>query len=76
MINNTAIASFEGSRRGYFFPMCKEEMISGRQLRTLTELIMQNIEDEESKEGYLAQINDLTASEANKMILEFTMAKW
>jgi hypothetical protein len=76
MINNTVIASFEGPRKSFFFPVCKEEMISGRQLRTLTELIMQNIEDEESKEGYLNQISEINSSEANKMILEFTMAKW
>ena len=72
----TAVASFEGPRRGYFFPTCEEEMISSNQLRTLKELILQNIEDEEKREGYLNQIPELTSSEASEMIMEFTMARW
>jgi hypothetical protein len=76
MITNTAIASFEGPRKSYFFPVCKEEMISSRQLRTLTELIIQNIEDDNEREYRLSSLDDLTAKDAEKTIFEFEMARW
>lgn len=75
MTTKTAIANFEGPRRNYFFPLCEEEMISEGQRRTLTELILCNI-DEEKREGYINQISDITKAEADDWILEFTMGRW
>ena len=53
MINNTAIASFEGPRRGYVFPMeyVDEGMISEGQRRTLTNLIYTYIQGESEQEA-------------------------
>ncbi|MFA5936662.1 MAG: hypothetical protein WC822_02155 [Candidatus Paceibacterota bacterium] len=51
-------------------------MISSRQLRTLTELIIQNIEDDNEREYRLSSLDDLTAKDAEKTIFEFEMARW
>ncbi|MFA5751055.1 MAG: hypothetical protein WCX79_04400 [Candidatus Paceibacterota bacterium] len=78
MINNTAEAFFE-PRRGYIFPedcIGREEMITSRQRRILSDLIYSNIEDEDNREGYLAQLSDLSRTEADDLMLEFTMGKW
>lgn len=53
-----------------------EEMADENQRRTLTELIYQNILDEDGQEEYLSQLNDLTSAEAADMIFEFRMARW
>jgi hypothetical protein len=78
MINNTAEAFFE-PRRGYVFPedyIGREEMITSRQRRILSDLIYSNIEDENNREGYLSQLSDLSKTEADDLMLEFTMGKW
>ena len=69
---------FDGPKRGRFYPMddISEGMITGKQRHTLTDLIFQNFEDEDERESWLAQINDITSGEANQMIFEFLSAKW
>ena len=50
--------------------------ISYRQKKDLTELIYQNIIDEDVRENYLSQIEDITQEEANSLILDFQLASW
>ena len=54
----------------------REEAITDRQRNTLTSLIFQHIEDESHRESYLAQLSDLTRTEADDLVLEFTMGTW
>jgi len=76
MINNTAIASFEGPRKSYFFPDSKEEMISDKQKAVLTSLIFQYIQEEDDREHRLSELEDLTSRDADNEILRFSMARW
>jgi hypothetical protein len=78
MINNTAIASFEGPRRGYVFPVeyVGEEMISDGQRRTLTNLIYTYIQGESEQEARIRELDDLSYSEAENCILDFSFARW
>ena len=76
MITNTAIASFEGPRKSYFFPMCEEEMISDKQKAILTSLIFQYVQEEEEREHRLSELEDLTSKDADNEILRFSMARW
>lgn len=50
--------------------------ISSRQRRDLQELIYLNITDEDVRENYLSQIEDITQEEANSLILDFQLANW
>lgn len=48
-------------------------MMTNKQKNILTELIYENIQDEDTREQYLNQINDdLSYSEAQDMILELS----
>jgi hypothetical protein len=78
MINNTAIASFEGPRRGYVFPMeyVAEEMISDGQRRTLIDLIYTYIQGESEQQARIKELDDLSFSEAENCILDFSFARW
>lgn len=78
MINNTAIASFDGPRRGYVFPMeyVDEGMISDGQRRTLTNLIYTYIQGESEQEARIRELDDLSFSEAEDCILDFSFARW
>jgi len=63
----------------YYFPTeyyDHEGMISERQVKNLTNLIYQNIQNEDQREDYLAQISELTYDEAEEMILELLANKW
>ena len=77
-MTKTITASFEGPNRGYNFLMedaGEESMATGRQKRTLTDLIFQNI-DEDKRDGYLQQLEEITKEEASDLIMEFTMGRW
>ncbi|MFA6453089.1 MAG: hypothetical protein WCW57_06475 [Candidatus Pacearchaeota archaeon] len=78
MINNTAVASFEGPRRGYSFPVeyVDEGMISEGQRRTLTNLIYTYIQGESEQEARIKELDDLSFSEAEDCILDFSFARW
>ena len=78
MINNTAIAGFEGPRRGYVFPIeyVDEGMISEGQRRTLTNLIYTYIQGESEQEARIKELGDLSFSEAEDCILDFSFARW
>ena len=78
MINNTAIASFEGPRKGYVFPMeyVDEGMISEGQRHTLTNLIYTYIQGESEQEARIRELDDLSFSEAEDCILDFSFARW
>lgn len=78
MINNTAIASFEGPRRGCAFPTeyVDEGMISEGQRRTLTNLIYTYIQGESEQEARIKELDDLSYSEAEDCILDFSFARW
>ena len=60
-------------------PMCdyfdsEQVMMTNKQRRTLTELIYEKVQDEDTREQYLNQINDdLSYSEAQDMILELSI---
>lgn len=58
-----------------FKPYYEEEVIiTNKQRRTLTELIYERVDDEDTREQYLNQINDeLSYSEAQDMILELSI---
>lgn len=71
-------ASFEGPNRGYNFltdGTGEEIMATNRQKRALTNLIFQNI-DEDKRDGYLQQLDEITKAEASDWIIEFTMGRW
>ncbi len=53
-----------------------EGMITEKQIKTLTSLIYQNIQNEDQRENYLAQISEMSYEEAEEMILEFLSNKW
>ena len=78
MITNTAIASFEGPRRGYAFPVeyVEEGMISDGQLRTLIDLIYTYIQGESEQQARIKELDDLSFSEAENCILDFSFARW
>jgi len=62
-----------GARRGYVSPVdfgFNDSMINSQQKRSLISAIHENIEDEDEQERLLAQIDDLTVSEANDMLFE------
>ena len=70
---------FDGPRGHYVFPLGsigEEELINNGQRRTLTELILRNIEDSNEQEQRLALLDDLTVREADKAIFEFMAANW
>lgn len=51
----------------------EQVMMTNKQKNILTELIYENIQDEDTREKYLNQINDdLSYSEAQDMILELS----
>lgn len=56
-------------------PYYEEEVtITNKQRRTLTELIYERVDDEDTREQYLNQINDeLSYEEAQDMILELSI---
>jgi hypothetical protein len=60
-------------------PICnyfdsEQVMMTNKQRRTLTELIYEKVQDEDTREQYLNQINDdLSYSEAQDMILELSI---
>ena len=78
----TKIAPVNGPRRNCFYPYdytCPPELRMTRgQQRQLINLINQNIEDEDSREDWLAQVNneDLSSSEANTLISDFEGSSW
>ncbi|HBG68859.1 hypothetical protein A2W67_02620 [Candidatus Nomurabacteria bacterium RIFCSPLOWO2_02_40_28] len=78
MTTKTAIASFEGPRRGYIFPLeyVGEEKISEGQRRVLTELIYTYIQGESEQESRISELESLTYSEAENCILDFSFARW
>ena len=53
-----------------------EQTITSRQKRELMELIYQNISDDEKRDDYINQLDDLSSYEASAWIFEFSMAKW
>ena len=53
----------------------QQVLISNRQRKILTELIYQNIDDD-LREGYISQLEEMTYEDANLMILDFQCAKW
>lgn len=78
MITNTAIASFDGPRRGYDFPIeyVGEEKISNGQRRTLINLISIYIQGESEQEARISELENLSFSEAEDCILDFSFARW
>lgn len=77
MINNTAVAS-DFSRRGYAFPIeyVGEEKISEGQRRTLINLISIYIQGESEQEARISELENLTFSEAEDCISDFSFARW
>ena len=77
MITKTAIAS-DFPRRGYIFPIeyVGEEKISEGQRRTLTELIYTYIQGGSEQEARISELENLTYSEAEDCILDFSFARW
>ena len=78
MTTSTAISSFEGPRRSRIFPIeyVDEEMISEGQRRTLTNLIYTYIQGESEQEARIKELDDLSFSEAENCILDFSFARW
>lgn len=77
-MTKTTTASFDGPNRGYSFLMDdtgEESMATSRQKQALSSFIFQNI-DEDKRDGYLQQLDDMTKAEASDWIIEFTMGRW
>lgn len=77
-MNNITITSADGPRRGYAFPIeyVDEGMISEGQRSTLTNLIYTYIQGESEQEARIKELDDLSFSEAENCILDFSFARW
>ena len=78
MTTKTAVASFDSSKRSYIFPIkyVGEERISEGQRRTLIELIYMYIQGKSKQEARISELENLTYSEAENYILDFSFARW
>lgn len=76
-MTKTITANFEGPNRYSFLTddTGEESIATNRQKRALTNLIFQNI-DEDKREGYLQQLDEITKAEASDLIMEFTTGRW
>ena len=65
----------DGSRRNPIYPLDyfgeDNEMINDKQRRRLTDLICQNIEDEEERDRLLSETSEMTSAEAKEAIFEY-----
>lgn len=79
MITNTAVASFDGPKKSHIFPpddyLVGDEGITARQKQLLTDLIFQKC-DEEEREHFLSQMDDMTSTDAEDMIFSFLTSRW
>lgn len=77
MTTKTAVAG-DFPRRGYIFPIeyVGEEKISEGQRRTLINLIYTYIQGESEQEARIKELEDLSFSEAENCILDFSFARW
>lgn len=69
----------DGPQRNYVFPIeytMEEEMISEGQRHTLTDLIYTYIQGESEQQARLMELGDLSFSEAENYILDFSFARW
>jgi len=79
MIVKTIKGSFYNPRRDYA-SSCdyeeEDEMISGKQRHTLTNLIYEKIGDKDERERWLNQLEDMTSVDAEDAIFDFLSARW
>jgi hypothetical protein len=78
MILKTLKGSFDAPRKSYAVALedYEEEMISPNQRRTLTNLIYEKINENEERERWLNQLDDMTRVDAEDAIFDFLAAKW
>jgi len=78
MITKTKTYGAFGPKRSYFFPVDDRDEnrpMTKQMRRTLTDLIYQTM-DEVGRERLLAQLSDMTQSEAREMIFDIRTANW
>jgi len=78
MIVKTLKGSFYEPQKSYVISSenYEEEMISPSQRRTLTNLIYEKIGENEERERWLNQLEDMTRVDAEDAIFDFLSAKW
>lgn len=74
----TITACFDSPQPNYILPdyIGEVEMISEGQRRTLTELIYTYIQGESEQEDRIKELENLSFSEAENCILDFSFARW
>ncbi len=73
MTTKTMMSGFNNTR-GYFSPLDfeeKEVMITNQQRDTLTDLVIQNINEDEERQRWFSMMDDMTEKEANGAIFDF-----
>ena len=80
MIVKTLKGSFYEPQRSYVISsenyMGEEEMISDRQRKTLTNLIYSKVQDADECERRIAQMEDMTSTDAENEIFSFLSSSW
>lgn len=76
MVTKTKTNWFDGQEGNYVFPVeyIEDGMITRSQKKTLTDLILQNVYDEDDREQKISQLSELSSSEADDFI--FDLSRW
>ena len=77
MITKVKTAGAHGPKKAYFFPSEHDDygMITPRQHRILTDLILTNFLQED-RDQILQRLPEMTSEEASEMISEIQLAHW
>ncbi|MEI8337562.1 MAG: hypothetical protein WCF92_00250 [bacterium] len=79
MITKIKTAGSYGPKRNYYpkedYPF-EEEMITARQRRSLTDYVLENIQDEDERENWSSQLDELTFNDAEELLFEFLAGRF
>ena len=81
MVTKTLRGSYDAPRRSFAITLDNymgenEEMISDNQKRTLTNLILQKVQEEGERERFLANLSDMTHADAEDSIFNLLKSSW
>ena len=81
MVTKTLKGSYDAPRRSYAVSLENymgesEEMISDSQKRTLTNLVLQRVQEEGERERFLANLPDMTHTDAEDSIFNLLRSNW
>ncbi len=79
MITKTKTAGSYGPKRNYYPKedySLQEEMITERQRCSLTDYVLENIQDEDERENWFSQLDELTFNDAEELLFEFLTGRF